>query len=271
MNFNIEHQEHLYRGYLNTRLLWTTNSIFGLEQFPYPMDDKALLKKRIHKKFRLGQLAEQFTFNILNQLKDCDILSKNLQVQGRENKTIGELDALLEYSAQQIHLEIVYKFYLHDETNDSSEIEQWIGPNRNDSLIEKLSKLKEKQLPLLYSKACISLLDQLKIDVSNVKQYVLFKAQLFVPYQQQVNFKLLNSNCVCGFYINTSQLNEFKECQFYIPPKIDWLLDVNQSVNWIDITTFKIDTAFLLKNKKSPLFWLKYSDQSIQKCFLVWW
>ena len=44
-----------------------------------------------------------------------------------------------------IHLEIVYKFYLYDNTIGTSEIDHWIGPNRNDSLREKLEKLKSKR------------------------------------------------------------------------------------------------------------------------------
>ena len=46
---------------------------------------------------------------------------------------------------------------------------------------------------------------------------ILFKAQLFVPYQQDVNFDDLNEDCICGFYLKSGQLEDFKACQFYIP------------------------------------------------------
>jgi len=49
-----------------------------------------------------------------------------------------------------IHLEIIYKFYLYDPSIGLTQLDHWIGPNRRDSLVKKLTKLKQKQLPLLY-------------------------------------------------------------------------------------------------------------------------
>ena len=43
---------------------------------------------------------------------------------------------------QVIHMELAYKFYLFDPNISSESINNWIGPNRNDSLNEKLEKLK---------------------------------------------------------------------------------------------------------------------------------
>ena len=67
---------------------------------------------------------------------------KNYQIQNKKT-TVGELDFILQKNHSPIHLEVIYKFYLYDDTFGNSEIEHWIGPNRNDNLVKKLTKLKE--------------------------------------------------------------------------------------------------------------------------------
>jgi len=62
---------------------------------------------------------------------------------------VGELDCLILRDKKPIHLEVIYKFYLYDASVGDTEIAHFIGPNRKDSLIEKLTKLQEKQLPIL--------------------------------------------------------------------------------------------------------------------------
>jgi len=270
MSLTATHLQRLYLGYLNTPLLWNSSSVLGLHQLQIDDDSTFLFKRSLHKRLRLGQLAEQFVFNQLEQLQNCRILVENIQIQ-KEKQTLGELDALIELERKPIHLEIVYKFYLYDETLGVSEIEQWIGPNRNDSLIEKITKLKNKQLPLLYSSECQSILKELDLNNLSFQQNVFFKAQLFVPYQKSVNFSLLNKNCVSGFYINTEQLNDFSTCEFYIPSKLNWFLDVDHAVDWLNLESFKIEADIFLKQSKSPLIWIKKSNGSLLKCFLVWW
>jgi len=264
------HLQQLYHGFCKTPLLWTRSQILGLSQLQMNNKESLLFKRSLNRRLRLGQLAEQFVFNQLEQIENCSILAENIQIQ-KEKKTLGELDALIEMNNELIHLEIVYKFYLYDATLGNSEIERWIGPNRNDSLIEKVIKLKEKQLPLLYSPPCKSVLKAHGLELEGIKQQVLFKAQLFVPYQKSIDFQLLNKDCVCGFYINKLQLEDFSACKFYIPSKLDWFLEINPLVNWVNITSFKIEVSVFLEQNKSPLVWIKQPDDTLSKCFLVWW
>ncbi len=71
---------------------------------------------------------------------DIEIIGQNIQVI--ENKiTISELDCLILDNHKPVHIEIVYKFYLYDESLTGNEIDKWIGPNRNDSLKHKITKL----------------------------------------------------------------------------------------------------------------------------------
>ena len=82
--------------------------------------------------------------------KEIKILAENVQIQN-EKTTVGEIDCILTTAKKPVHLEIIYKFYLYDKSVGTNELEHWIGPNRRDSLVSKLNKLKDKQLPLLYN------------------------------------------------------------------------------------------------------------------------
>ena len=240
MSLDNLHLQRLYQSFLNTPLLWESHSVLGLKQLQNLEHTISPFIRSLDRKLRLGQLAEQFVFNQLEQLEHCKIISENVQIQ-KNRQTLGELDALIELHNESIHLEIVYKFYLFDETLGTTELEQWIGPNRNDSLIQKLTKLKDKQLPLLYSPECKSTIEDLDFNTKTVKQRVLFKAQLFIPYKTSIDCSQLNKNCITGFYITKQQLESFNTCEFYIPLKLDWFLDVHNSVNWVDINTIKIE------------------------------
>jgi hypothetical protein len=65
-------------------------------------------------------------------------LYENIQVI-EDKKTIGEIDFIIEdkNTKQVIHMELAYKFYLFDPSISSEPINNWIGPNRDDSLQEK--------------------------------------------------------------------------------------------------------------------------------------
>jgi hypothetical protein len=60
-------------------------------------------------------------------------------------------------------------------------------------------------------------------------------------------------------------------CQFYIPSKLDWFLEPNLDVNWLDFEQFRTRVETFLNQFKSPLIWIKKPDDSVLKCFLVWW
>nr|WP_321235040.1 DUF1853 family protein [uncultured Psychroserpens sp.] len=270
MDLSNQHLQALYQAYCKTHLLWKAVTVSNLKQLEVPVNFSLVFLRKLERRLRLGQLAEQFVFNQIQSCETIELLAENIQIQNGKH-TLGELDALLKIEKQPIHLEIIYKFYVYDDSLGNSEIERWIGPNRKDSLQEKLTKLKEKQLPLLYSETCKSTLKQLELDHLNFEQRVLFKAQLFVPYQQEINFESLNEDCVCGFYISLKQLDAFKDCQFYIPAKLDWFLEPDDTIDWLSYFNFRTDSEGFLKNNQSPLFWIKDEAGELSKGFLVWW
>ncbi|MGS2726250.1 DUF1853 family protein [Psychroserpens sp. BH13MA-6] len=266
---NQDHLNHLYHAYLKTAPLWEGSTVFDLEQLALPELSESYFDRKISRRLRLGQLAEQFAFQELSALPDYEMLSENIQIQHNKH-TLGELDALLKVHGTPIHLEIVYKFYVYDSNSGSHELDRWIGPNRKDSLMEKLTKLKDKQLPLLYSEESANRLKVLGLGTYNFQQQVLFKGQLFVPIDKDIPFKLLNKNCVSGVFYKKHQLQALSNCRFFLPSKLDWFLEPRADVEWMDYEAFNTKTKKLLNEHRSPLFWLATGEQ-LSKAFLVWW
>ena len=264
---NIELQ---YQGYMNTSVLWQQDRLYDLEQFDLAEIPNKIFAYSIPEKTRLGNRVEQFVFYELSQNPAIELLLRNQQIQNGK-RTIGELDCILKQDGVPIHLEIVYKFYLYDPEVGNSEIEHWIGPNRNDSLKKKLSKLREKQLPLIYHQCSKPVLESLGIDPDSIQQHVCFKAQLFTPFKSKIDFIQLNKQCYSGFYVDYSGIEQFKDFEFYIPNKVDWLQEVHVHVPWRSFDSFKSEVKNLVEGKKAPLCWIKSKDDILQKFFVVWW
>lgn len=267
MEFNSKHIQQQYEGFLETPVLWK-DRFYGLQQLQLPIIDISIFEGKLTKNPRLGKRVESFVSCYLQQFNNIKIVHENIQIQKRKI-TIGELDCIIYQDTTPIHLEIVFKYYLYDSMIGNSEIDHWIGPNRNDSLVQKIDKLSTKQLPLLHKEETQHFLN---IDVSTISQKVFFKAQLFVPYSNQhVLFEQLNSDCVCGFYIYQHELQHFTKCKFHIPVKINWLLEPHKNVDWLSFDIFTKQTELQMLSKKSPLCWMKQPNGEISKFFLVWW
>ena len=271
MDLNSKDIQLQYQGFINTPLLWKSDIIFGLKQFEISEENSTTFEGPVSKKLHLGIRVERFVSHLLKQYSSIKIVAENIQIQ-KETITLGEIDCLLTKNEQPIHLEIIYKFYLYDESVGSSELEHWIGPNRNDSLVSKLIKLKEKQLPLLFHSQTKPYLEKLRIKIQNIEQYVYFKAQLFVPYKQKnASFYLINNDCVQGFHIQFNELSQLKNCKFHIPTKTNWLQEVQIQTNWKTYMQFIPKIELSIQNKTSPLCWLKQPNGEVFKIFIVWW
>ncbi len=267
---NLPWLQKRYEGFLKTPYLWVNDAVFNLHQFKVtPKSNK--IEIALDEKLRLGKYVERLVSFQLSQQNNISILAENIQIQ--KNKiTLGELDCLLLRNNKPIHLEIIYKFYLYDDSVGDSEIDHFIGPNRKDSLKEKLTKLQEKQLPLLYSDACKPYLEELDLKAENMTQQVCFKTQLFLPFSNKdIELKTLNTNCIAGFYMNQNELNQFKNCKFYIPNKKDWLMLPHTNVSWLNFNAFITITQDYFEQQFSALCWVKLNTGELKKLFLVWW
>lgn len=261
--------QNRYDGFLKTPSLWKKDVVFNMTQFEIPSKfDKIDLD--IDDKLRVGKYIERLVSFELSHNPTIKILAENLQIQ-QEKITLGEIDCLLLKDGKPIHLEVIYKFYVYDASEGTSELDHFIGPNRKDALIEKLKKLNEKQLPLLFSKSCKPYLENLDLKPSEIDQQVYFKAQLFIPLGEKIILKTLNQDCIAGFYIKKEQLAQFSECKFYIPKKIDWIITPHTQVDWLNYLDFTTASNTILERKFSPIFWLKQPNGILNTCFLVWW
>ena len=138
--------------------------------------------------------------------------------------------------------------------------------------MEKLTKLKEKQLPLLYSNECSKYLSTIDLNASKIEQQVYFKGQLFIPFSlKNLQLKELNQNCITGYYINQKEVINFKDCKFYLPNKKDWIVVPHRNVNWQTYINFKEIIEDYFHKKTSPLCWFKKQNGEIIKVFIVWW
>ncbi|MBA6155026.1 DUF1853 family protein [Tenacibaculum sp. S7007] len=260
-----------YEGFLKTPFLWHGKGVLDLQQFENKSIKTTSFSSTITQKLRLGKLVERFVSSELQQDSSIKMLSENIQIQ-EGKRTLGELDCLLLKDKKPIHLEIIYKFYLHDKTVGNSEIEHWIGPNRRDSFIQKLNKLKNKQLPLLYSNQCKPYLEKLNLTAKEIEQRVYFKAQLFVPFNDFENeFTLINNDCIRGFYINSKELQQFSECKFYMPNKHNWLIEPHANVTWLNFTEYTNRLDIYIKEENAPLCWIKKPNGELFKFFVTWW
>ena len=269
MHTTNSNQQLQFQGFLKTPELWSDTSIFGLEQLKLAPTNHQLNHE--FPAMRLGMLAEEFLLHQIAQDPSNKIIAKNLQII-EDKITLGELDALLKLNNQLIHLEIVYKFYLYDPKISQNELECWIGPNRRDSLVEKLNKLRSNQLPLLYHPKTNEELVSLGYQADDFQQKVNFKAQLFIPYDSaEKSYTDVNSNCIEGVYMYRDQLNKLNDLSFHIPSKLDWLTIPHQNVDWVNFDEFEAEIDELLANKMSPMCWSKADSGKLKKFFVVWW
>ena len=257
-----------FEGFLKTPTLWVSTNIHELKQFS--IEQKSIVfNLDIDNKQRLGKYVERFVSHQLANTEGISLIAENIQIS-KDKITLGELDFLINKNGKPIHLEVIYKFYLYDPTLKG--LDCWIGPNKKDSLVEKLNKLREKQLPLLYSKECEKYLKSISLQSADISQQVYFKAQLFVPFGMKKEVKSnINSNCIVGYYFKPHELIQFKEAKFYIPSKKDWLMIPHTNVSWMVYEKYFEESKNYLDRQFSPMCWMKTTTGELKKFFLIWW
>ena len=220
---------------------------------------------------RLGHLVEKIVSELIKSSTNYTIIAENIQII-EDKKTIGELDFIIEntFSKQLIHMELAYKFYLFDPTLSTESINNWIGPNRNDSLKEKLEKLKTKQFPLLHHDCTQSTLRTVAID--HITQALCLLVSLFIPFEYKGKFSPAFQNAIKGYYINFETFIKYhtEEKTYYLPPKKEWGIDPEFNKIWSDFESIKKTVEINMLEKQSPLCWQKYND-SYSAFFIVWW
>ena len=165
-----------------------------------------------------------------------------------------------------------YKFYLFDHKLEQPFINCWIGPNKKDSLNQKLKKLKENQLPLLHHNITRQLLEHHGLFLEDIKQRIILKAQLFVPEDSILKYPDgINREAIAGIHLKISQLNKYSKCKFFIPTKHDWLIAIQENVKWVSFDIVYPKIVNFHGNCISPMVWIKFHSGQLLKCFVTWW
>jgi len=167
-------------------------------------------------------------------------------------------------------MELAYKFYLYDPSISNDPIQNWIGPNRNDSLHLKLKKLKGKQFPLLYHQALESQMDGLA--VSQISQKLCFMASLFIPYKRKVELEPAYQKAVKGYYLSYSdfQVLDHSDSTYYLPAKKEWGIHPSENQNWFSYNELYEDLNRSITDRRSRMCWQKEGD-NYRTFFVVWW
>jgi hypothetical protein len=220
---------------------------------------------------RLGHLVEKIVAELLKSATNYTVLYENTQII-EDKKTIGELDFIIQenYTKQVFHMELAYKFYLFDPHISSKAVNNWIGPNRNDSLIEKLDKLKTKQFPLLYHDCTRSTLNNLAID--QVSQALCLLISLFIPFEFKGIVSPNYQKAIKGYYINFQTfISHHSEAKtYYVPAKKDWGINPIDNEIWIDFESVKERISINMIENQAPLIWQKHHN-IYSEFFVVWW
>lgn len=255
---------------LRTEMLAT--SITGLDSFNLDeLQIEGELDATLPENRRLGHLAESVVSEAIKSSLNFELLYENVQlIKGKI--TIGELDFIVRNltNHEVIHVELAYKFYLLDPTLSSDFSKNWIGPNRNDSLVEKLAKLKNKQFPLLQSESAQKAL--VGVDVHKTSQAVCFLASLFVPYNFRSRLDPAYEKAIVGHHLdfNTFQKLNKPTKEYYIPSKKEWGIDPAENSFWQNFEQVQQHIQQCLFEKQAPLCWQKDGDK-YSVFFIVWW
>ena len=257
-----------FTGFLQTPTLWAHKKINGISQFDLEKHTFKLTSD-FDENLRLGKYVEQFVFEVLSKDSSISFLKSNIQIQ-KGKQTLGEIDCLLIRNEKPIHLEVSYKFYVVDFSRGGNEIDYCVGPNNRDSLIEKLERLQNHQLPLLFKEDTQSYLDG--FNVNECEQQVLFKGQLYLPWnQKEYRLSILNQDCIAGFYITSKEFLLFKNDKFFIPNKKDWLIRPYSEVSWLNFEQIQVEIKHFHSKNYSPMCWIKKRNGELLKVFVIWW
>lgn len=238
---------------------------FHLQELELPDDVEFVIPENL----RLGQMVERMVGMLIRKAQNFEVLFENVQLI-EDKTTVGELDFIFREkdSSQLIHMELAYKFYLYDPSISENQIENWIGPNRKDSLVEKLVKLRKKQFPLLYSSIARETLEG--IDVSQIKQQLCLLPSLFVPHS--FHTPPVYAPFVKGVYMNLAEfkLTDSDSKRYYIPSKKEWGMDPALHEEWLTYAEIEHIVVPSLKEVRAPMVWQKDGNECAQ-LFVVWW
>ena len=245
------------------------SNTFNFKKFQLP---EGIEKKLLLPDIILGKQAEVIFEHILTTTQVYTLLTANKQIQGA-TETLGELDYLVEHTQtrKQLHIEIACKFYLFDNENHSTFEGKWIGPNRKDTLLDKITKLKNKQFPLLRHPNTQKMLQSIGFNSKEAEQCYYLFSSLYIPKDYDITLLPKNyQNCIVGYWVNHTKLTLDNKCLYAMPNKKEWLLPAENITSWYSAINIAPKISEMIQNKRAPQLYKKKGTQ-IEKFFVVWW
>jgi len=268
-----------FEGFIRTPSIFEDSEYSGFTFFkffneiPYTSLEH-INEKTFSKNLVLGKRVEYFFLAAIKASPEYQILANNIQINN-SNRTLGELDFIIKEvkTLKLFHIELMYKFYVYD-PKIGNEMERWIGPNRKDSLLQKIEKVKKNQFPLLHAPETKKFLESIDISAEDIQQQICFKASLFIPkHLKAIDFLYINKDCIAGFWVYLHDFSNYNQegFQFFAPEKQDWPIDPINAADWFSFKEVEKQIQDLHSKKKSPLIWVKKIDGSFERIIVVWW
>ncbi|MBP2832993.1 DUF1853 family protein [Aquimarina sp. U1-2] len=271
---------HQFLGFLQSNTLQNIQSLLPVKPFDFKelstLSFSTIKKITIDYKKNevLGKFVEQFFEYCILHTNRYQLIAKGVQIFD-DKITVGELDFIMldTYSKKTIHVELVYKFYLYD-PEVKQEIQRWIGPNRKDSLPQKLEKLTHKQFPLLYHEQTKIALKDYDLRPGEIEQQICYLVNLFIPFSyQKERLQVHYQDCIVGYWIRMEEVSKerFGSLLFYIPFKKEWVMHPKYNKTWLCYDEIVDDIRQKYLQKTSSLLWIKRNEDEYVRLFVVWW
>lgn len=261
-----------YLGFIKTpAIAFWSDSTF--EMFELPISVDLPIHFKINEHISLGKRAEVFFQEAISLQDRLEIVAS--QIQLIENGiTLGELDFILmdNPTTQYFHVEMSYKLYLCD-SHATADLNHWVGPNKRDSLYKKWQKIRDLQLPNMYTPPGIEFLKKINIEPQELRQAIYMPLQLFLPFGKNVEVTAPFLTCIAGDWMSLNQFykREWSEHEFFIPEKQDWFVDPEKCEIWYSLQeTIRFLKAFI-EIRNSPMVWIKLPNNLKLKIFVTFW
>lgn len=178
----------------------------------------------------LGSYFEALFSFAIEHLSHLKIHLEHFQIES-EGKTLGEVDMLVETPDGELHqFEIAIKFYLerpdlfpHD----------WIGPNKSDSLLKKVTRAREHQLQILQTEEGLSAINDVAKGCQPISNLLVF-GRLYSALNNAEDIRDWLRGTECGAWIRISNMHLLTPWfeGFLILQKPHWLSVLNNSDNF---------------------------------------
>lgn len=212
-----------------------------------------------HRTQRVGRYFEQLIVYWIRFIRRCEVVAHALQLRDGK-RTMGEIDLLFhDEQGRLTHWEIACKFYLQVNIGELPR-PHYIGPNTNDTLQKKATRLLEHQLPL-------GARHFPEIEVRDA----FVKGRIFYHWQNEINASLpaeLAADHLRGRWMWAREIPQQitgRQRHYRILRKPFWLADEFASPSDEDVLTPTEALQFLenhFRNRQTPLLISEFSDST---------